>query len=134
MWRVGTLTVGVAFSLAFAKLLADTPQTTKHSDLVTMRGCLHGHEITTNGQRVRLTGNKRLLRELDKHDGHSEEVTGKLMSGDGAGGTHIKEKPINKGRVYVGTGSTPLNEFADSGASSILELRDFSHIENKCDW
>jgi hypothetical protein len=122
---------------------ADTPQPQK-SDLVTVRGCLHGHEITTidesgtNGippQRFVLTGNRRTLAALKKHSGHLEEVTGTLKGGTANGGTRIVEKHIDKGRVYMGVGSAPFEQpgtAGDPGAASTIEVRDFVHVGERC--
>src|SRR3954471_18752461 len=100
----------VVASSGFALRAADTPRTSKDSNLVTVRGCLHGLEITTfdetgtNGvppQRFRLTGDRETLGELKKHSGHFEEITGMLTSGTANGGMRTGEKRIPKGRIYA---------------------------------
>jgi len=123
--------IGAALSIA-GTTLAQTPPQSKQSDLVTVRGCLHGSEITSEGRRFRLTGDKRLMRELKAHEDHIEEVTGRLKDGTGNGGTHIKEWQTGKTHVYAGGGNAPVKSAADPDASSTLELRDFTHIQNKC--
>ena len=113
-------------------------------NLVTVRGCLHGQEITTvdgtgtNGaapQRFRITGDRERLKELKKHSGHYEEVTGTLTSGTADGGLRVREKPIPKGRVYVGVGQQPFERpgtTSDPTAVSTLTLRDFKHLGSRC--
>src|SRR5437762_237476 len=99
-------------SAAVAITGADTPKS-KNSDLVTVRGCLHGQVLTTidetgtNGhapQRFNLTGDRRTLQTLKEHSSHLEEITGVLKGGPADGGVKIAEKPIDKGRIYIGVG------------------------------
>jgi hypothetical protein len=134
-----------ALCLAAAAILAaaDSPQPSS-SDLVTVRGCVHGTGITTvdesgtNGippQRFNIAGSRAMLSALKKHSGHLEEVTGTLKRGTGDGSTHIVEKKIDKGRVYMGVGSAPFERpgvASDAGATSTLEIRDFVHIGDRC--
>jgi hypothetical protein len=141
-----TRSAAVALSVAASAAVlhaADTPQTQK-TDLVTVRGCLHGNMISTidesgtNGippQRFLLTGNRRTLSALKKHSGHLEEVTGTLKGGTADGGTRVVEKPIEKGRVYMGVGSAPFEQpglAGGAGATSTIEVRDFVHVGERC--
>jgi hypothetical protein len=138
--------VAVAFCGAAAAALfaaADTPHS-KSADLVTVRGCVHGTGITTvdesgtNGippQRFILTGSRATLSALKKHAGHLEEVTGRLKRGTPAGGSRVVEKPIDKGRVYMGVGSAPFERpgvASEPSAASSIEIRDFVHIGDRC--
>jgi hypothetical protein len=78
-----------------------------------------------------LTSSRELSALLDKHSGHTEEITGRLKSGNVAGGSVIKEKRINKGRVYIGAGthsSTP----SEGVTLPVIEVRSVTHIENEC--
>jgi hypothetical protein len=134
----------VVASSGFAPHAADTPQSTKDSNLVTVLGCLHGLEVTTfdetgtNGvppQRFRLTGNREMLHELKKHSGHFEEIRGTLTSGTANGGLRTSEKRIPKGRIYAGVGSTPFERpgtTSDPGATSTVQLRTFAHLADRC--
>src|SRR6266446_4813736 len=97
---------------AVAIAIADTPKS-KNSDLVTVRGCVHGQVLTTidetgtnahSPQRFNLTGDRRTLQTLKEHSGHLEEITGVLKGGTADGGVKIAEKPIDKGRIYIGVG------------------------------
>jgi hypothetical protein len=122
---------------------ANTPQNGT-TNLVTVRGCLHGQEITTvdetgtNGaapQRFRITDDRETLSELKKHSGHFEEVTGTLTSGTADGGLRVGEKRIPKGRIYVGAGRQPFERpgtASDPAALSTLALRDFKHLASRC--
>jgi len=135
--------LAMGLAMAAVALSADTPQP-KNSDLVTVRGCVHGTGITTvdesgtNGippQRFVLTGSRSTLSALKTHAGHLEEVTGTLKRGAADGGTHVGEKKIDKGRVYVGVGSAPFERpgvASDAGANSTIEVRDFVHIGDHC--
>src|SRR5215831_4433452 len=114
--RMASLGLASTFCLAAAGTLAADISEPKSSDLVTVRGCVHGTGITTidesgtNGmppQRFNITGSRAMLSALKKHSGHLEEVTGTLKRGSGDGSTHVGEKKIDKGRVYIGVGSTP---------------------------
>jgi hypothetical protein len=107
-------------------------------------GCVHGTGITTvdesgtHGiapQRFVLTGGRSTLSALKKHSGHLEQVTGTLKRGTADGGTRVGEKKIDKGRVYVGAGSTPFERpgvESDAGVTSTIEVRDFVHIGDRC--
>jgi hypothetical protein len=120
---------------------ADTPKTEKDR-LVTVRGCLHGLVLTTADEigtsmpsptRFELTGNRSTLDQLRKYSGHVVEVTGVLKRGTGTGGTRVTEKPIPKGRIYVGVGSTPVTAPGtppqDPAAASTLDVQRFADID-----
>jgi hypothetical protein len=61
------------------------------------------------------------------------EVTGVLKGGTGKGGTRITEKPIPKGRIYVGVGSTPVTGPGATPegptAASTLDVGKFEDID-----
>jgi hypothetical protein len=62
-------------------------------------------------------------------------VTGRLKKGTAAGGTHVVEKPIDKGRVYMGVGSAPFERpgvTSEPSAASTIEIRDLVHIGDRC--
>jgi hypothetical protein len=121
---------------------ADTPKTEKDPHLVTVRGCLHGLVLTTTDetgtnmpfpQRFDLTGDRRTLKQLEDYSGHFLELTGVIKRGPANGGIRITEKPIPKGRVYVGVGSTPATVRGQSpegpGAATTLDVRNFTDID-----
>jgi hypothetical protein len=137
------LTSALCFAAAGLLAAADTPEP-KSSDLVTVRGCVHGTDVSTvdqtgtNGvapQKFHLTGSRATLAVLKKHSGHFEEITGTLKRGTGDGGARVGEKKIDKGRIYMGVGSAPFERpgvTSDVGATSTLEIRDFVHIGDRC--
>lgn len=141
--RVASVVAAFYGAAAAALFAADTPQS-KSSNLVTVRGCVHGTGIATvdesgtNGippQRFILTGSRATLSALKKHSGHLEEVTGRLKGGTAAGGTRVVEKPIDKGRVYMGVGTAPFERpgvASEPDAASTIEIRDFVHIGDRC--
>lgn len=125
---------------------ADTPRNRKGSDLVTVRGCLHGVVLTTRDetgtntavhQEFTLTGDRATLQQLKDLSGHLIDVTGTLKNGTGNSGTRVAEKPIPKGRVYVGVGSTPVAnpaqpQPAPPAASATIDVRTVSDIDPHC--
>jgi len=124
----------------------DTPKTKKDSQLVTVRGCLHGVVLTTRDetntntvvhQQFTLKGDGATLKQLKGLSGHLMEVTGTLKGGNGDGGTRVTEKPIPKGRVYVGVGSTPLanptqQQPSPPASSDTIDVRTFTDIDPHC--
>jgi hypothetical protein len=109
-------------------------------DRTTVRGCLHGLVLTTQDDsgtnlptphKFRLTGDRRTLRELKKHSGHVEEVTGVLKAAPADAGYLVKEKRIDKGRVYMGVGSAPVHESSPVPDASI-EVGRFTHVKDRC--
>ena len=65
----------------------------KQSDLVMVRGCLHGLRLTTlaaadfdaDSRVFQLTASRDLAAQLEQHTGHVEEVTGVLKAGKDTG-------------------------------------------------
>jgi hypothetical protein len=118
---------------------ADPPKTDKSSDQITVRGCLQGLVLTivddsgTNSLRphtFNLTGDRNMLKTLKTHSGHIDEVTGVLKAGKSTSdGFVVKEKPIDKGRVYIGAGKAPLYDDTPIPAASI-DVREFVHIDD----
>jgi hypothetical protein len=117
---------------------ARTPLDQKPSDVVTVRGCLDGSVLTTvddtgvgaMSHRFDLTGDKRVRRLLKDHSGHLVEITGVLKSRNADSPPMVKEKPIGKGRVYVG-GGTSSAAAADGGRPSIT-VRELTHLASRC--
>src|SRR5262245_588831 len=111
------IVIGVLGALAPVALEAtDTPKAKTGPQLVTVRGCLQGVVLTTRDetntnttvhQQFTLTGDRAALKQLKGLSGHLMEVTGVLKGGTGDGSARVAEKPIPKGRVYVGVGSAP---------------------------
>jgi hypothetical protein len=65
------------------------------------------------------------------------EVTGTFNGETGDGGTRVAEKPIPKGRVYVGVGSTPVSNPTQPqpdppAASPAIDVRTFADIDPHC--
>jgi len=125
---------------------ADTP-TPKKKDgqLVAVRGCVLGLVLTTRDetgtntvvhQQFTLTGDRATLKQLQGLSGHLIEVTGTLKGGTGRDGARIAEKPIPKGRVYVGVGSTPVanptQPQSHPPAVATLDVRTFTDIDSRC--
>jgi hypothetical protein len=119
---------------------ADSPQPKKPSDLITVRGCLQGLVLTTQDEsgtnlptphKFEVTGDRRMLKTLKMHSGHFEELTGVVKAGKSSGGFIVREKPIKKGRVYIGAGSAPVYE-ANPIPDSSIEVRGFTHIHEPC--
>ena len=118
----------------------DTPKQPKQSDLVTVRGCLHGLTLTTTAdadlglREFQLTGSRELTKLLKQHSGYVVEITGLLKAGKDAGDARIKEKSGSQGRVYVGVGARAISpETATaSPTSSLIEVRSVTNTENRC--
>ena len=140
--RLGSATAAICVIAAAVIHAADIPKTEKDAHLVTVRGCLHGLVLTTTDetgtnmpfpQRFDLTSDRRTLKQLEDYSGHFLEITGVLKGGTGNGGTRITEKPIPKGRIYVGVGLTPATAPrqlpGDPGAASTLDVRTFTDID-----
>jgi hypothetical protein len=116
---------------------AGTPQSPKQPDLVTVRGCVRGSTLTTafKPRQFQLTASRELSALLKRHSGHTEEITGRLKSGDVAGATVIKEKSGSQGRVYVGVGKDAVSDTSTPSEGLTLpgiEVRSVTHIENSC--
>jgi hypothetical protein len=131
------LGVGIGFAVNAQEVVGPqgdgTPKSPKQSDLVTVRGCLSGSTLTTafEPRQFQLSSSRELRALLDKHSGHTEEITGRLKSGNPAGGTVIKEKRSSKGRVYIGVGTR--SSAASEGVTlPVIEVRSVTHIENEC--
>jgi hypothetical protein len=111
----------------------------KQSDLVMVRGCLHGLTLTTlsaadfdaDPRTFQLTASRDLAAQLKQHTGHVEEVTGVLKAGKDTGATRVKEKRGTKGRVYGGFGSRT-SRAENPGATSTLEVRGVTHVQAHC--
>jgi hypothetical protein len=140
--RLASATLGICALAAAAVHAADTPKTEKDPHLVTVRGCLHGLVLTTTAetgtnsvapQQFDLTGNRSTLTQLQDYSGHFMEVTGVIKGGTGNGGARTTEKPIPKGRIYVGVGSKPVTHPGqlpeDPAATSTLDVRRFADID-----
>lgn len=120
---------------------ADTPKSSKDTDLVTVRGCLHGSTLTTTAttnsqsasapRQFQLRSSRELAALLKKHTGHLEEVTGVLTAGRDEGAVRVKEKSGSKGRVYVGIGRDS-TAIGNPAAASVIEVRSVTHVENRC--
>jgi hypothetical protein len=140
---LGSATAGICVLAVAVIQAADTPKTEKDPHLVTVRGCLHGLVLTTTDEigtkimpsptRFDLTGNRTTLEQLKKYSGRFLEVTGVLKRGTGTGGTRVTEKPIPKGRIYLGVGSTPVTAPGtppeDPAAASTLDVHRFTDID-----
>jgi hypothetical protein len=112
-----------------------TPKSPKQSDLVTVRGCLHGLTLTTGFEprQFQLTGSRELSALLKQHSGHVEEITGRLKAGNVAGATVVKEKSGSKGRIYVGAGTGGTGTSASETLTiPVIDVRSVAHIENRC--
>ena len=127
-------------SLGFTVYGADTPPTKTSSDQITVRGCLQGLVLTTQDEsgtnlptphKFVITGDRRTLKTLKMHSGHFDELTGVLKAGKSSSGFVVKEKPIKKGRAYIGVGSAPVYE-ANPIPDSSIEVRGFTHIHDRC--
>ena len=131
------LGVGIGFAVNAQEVAgpqgAGTPKSPKQSDLVTVRGCLRGSTLTTafEPRQFQLTSSRELSTLLKNHSGHTEEITGRLKSGNVAGATVIKEKRGSHGRVYIGVdtrSSTP----SEGVTLPVIEVRSVTHIEDNC--
>jgi hypothetical protein len=138
---VGLLVTGVGIGGAVNAQEAPqggvTPQSPKQPDLVTVRGCVRGSILTTAFQprQFQLTSSRELSALLKKHSGHTEEITGRLKSGDVAGATVTKEKSGSQGRVYVGVGKDTVKDTSTPSEDltlPVIEVRSVTHIENSC--
>ena len=114
-------------------------------DLVVLEGCIADRVLRTlsadnadparvvaEGSSYRMTGSKSILHTLrTEHNGHREEVTGKLRGQDAPAGT-IHRKQFGKLSVVVG-GKTG----TDINAPRVPEMRafevmSFRHLEFEC--
>ena len=121
--------------------VTDTPKQPKQSDLVTVRGCLHGLTLTTTAdadigvREFQLTAGRELTAVLKQHSGFIEEITGVLKAGKDAGDLRIKEKSGSQGRIYVGVGTrttSPTSTEAAVPSVSVIDVRSVTHTENSC--
>jgi hypothetical protein len=129
--------VGVVRAQEIGAQGGGTPPSPKEPKLVTVRGCVRGSILTTAFQprQFQLSSSRELSAILKKHSGHTEEITGRLKSGDVAGATVIKEKSGSQGRVYVGVGKDRVKDTlaAPEGLNlPVIEVRSVTHIENSC--
>ena len=142
--RNRSISQGLAGTIFVAALVsgaayADAQKRSDQANLIMVRGCLHGRTLTTfegtdqglTPQRFQITGNREILAVLKEHSGHVEEVTGVLKAGKGNGSVRLAEKPINKGRIYIGAGTR--TSAAESPAyASTIELRQLTHVQDRC--
>ena len=136
-------TVVLAFASA-GPLAQGTPNTRTDSHVMTVRGCLQGLVLTTVDSspinaavhKLTLTGDRETLKQLKQLSNHLLEVTGVPKGGDDHTGARIAEKPIPKGRVYVGVGSTPLtapsHSPSEAAPTATLNVKSFADISNSC--
>ena len=136
-----SLAVLLAWSVVLA---ADVSRTKDGAPLVTVRGCLHGLVLTTVDDTgtnavvhrpVTLRGDRETEKQLKALSNHFVEVTGVLKGGDDHTGVRIAEKPIPKGRIYAGVGSTPVaapsQPQADPVRAATLDVKKVADI-NRC--
>ena len=117
----------------------DTPKQPTPSDLVMVRGCLHGLTLTTtravdfdsDPREFQLTASREVAALLKKHSGHIEEVTGVLKAGKDTGATRMKEKSGTKVRVYAGYG-TRTSRAENPASVSAIDVRRVRHVEAHC--
>jgi hypothetical protein len=130
----------VLASVGLTLYAAESPQPKTPSDLITVRGCLQGLVLTTQDDsgtnlptphKFDVTGDRRMLKTLKRHSGHFEELTGVVKAGKSSDGFVVREKPIKKGRVYIGAGSAPVYE-ANQIPDSSIDVRGFTHIHERC--
>ena len=143
MWKGRALPFLTRFTSALCVVVGvqgPTPSTQpKQSDLVMVRGCLHGLTLTTlaavdfeaDPRVFQLTANKDLAAQLKQHAGHVEEVTGVLKAGKDTGATRVKEKRGTNVRVYGGFG-TRTSQAESPSAVSTLEVRSVTHVQANC--
>lgn len=87
--------------------------------------------LSLGSRRLQLTSSRELSAFLKKHSGHTEEITGRLKSGNVAGATVIKEKSGSQGRVYIGAG-TGTSAPSEGLALHVIDVRSVTHIEDDC--
>ncbi len=144
LWKLAcATTVGIVAAVAPQ---GDTSTPKKDPPLVTVRGCLQGivltttHETGTNTvvhQAFTLTGDRSTVKQLKMLAGHLVEITGTLKGGTGDTGGRVAEKPITKGRVYVGVGSTPVTnptqpQSSPPGPSATIDVRAYTDVALQC--
>jgi hypothetical protein len=82
-------------------------------------------------RQFQLTSSRELSALLNKHSGHTEEITGRLKSGNVAGASVTKEKTGSQGRVYIGVG-TRSSAPSEGVTLPVIEVRSVTHIEDEC--
>jgi hypothetical protein len=129
-----------ALSMVVGFQATDTPKQPKQSDLMIVRGCLHGLTLTTTAdaelgvRQFQLSASRELTAVLKTHSGHIDEITGRLKAGKDAGEARIVEKRGSQGRIYVGVGThshSPDTPF-QAPTASVIEVRGITHTEDRC--
>jgi hypothetical protein len=117
----------------------NTPKQPKQSDLVMVRGCLHGLTLTTTSapdfdsdpREFQLRASREIAALLRTHTGHIEEVTGVLKAGKDTGATRMKEKAGAKGKIYAGFG-TRTSRAENPASVSAIDVRSVTHVGDRC--
>jgi hypothetical protein len=140
-----TAALVIAFGVAMIVAVLADPQgaprddVQQKSDLVTVRGCLHGRTLvalygtgSVDPQRSELTGDREIMKALKAHSSHVEEVTGTLKTREAKGATRITEKQSGKNRVYVGIGEAIRSDAPSPAAGPIIAVRSIKHLNDYC--
>ena len=112
----------------------------KPSNLVTLRGCVEGHVLTTtddsglgDGRHTfDLTGDRQMRTLLKEHSGHLEEVAGVLKVGDGNATTMIEEKDVGTKGLGLRRRRESDPPASPAVARSSIAVREMSHLANSC--
>jgi hypothetical protein len=127
--------------MALLSMVQSPPQTDKRPDAAeapaVVLGCVHGSELKltkpgvsgTYSDTVRLRGAKKVMKALREHEGHEEELTGKLAEpktkmGGGRSKTLGKRTKITVGAHEDRNPDVP--EFP------VLDVMSFRHIASAC--
>jgi len=135
-----TLCVGCCF-IAIAAGRAQTPPPAaakpNKSDVVIVRGCVTGRVIVTDPTtesitlpgplRYDLTGSKEMMKALEAHSKHTEEITGKLKGDDAGGATRAVDERWGKNRVYAGR-SDSTHDTLQIASGPKIEVTAFKHL------
>ena len=131
-------------AVAVAALLStfqSPPQTDKRPDAseapAVVVGCVHGSELKltkpgvsdTYSDSVRLRGAKKVMKALREHEGHEEELTGRLTEPKTKMGGGRSKSLGKRTKITVGAHE---DRNPDVQESPLLDVMSFRHIDSAC--
>lgn len=135
-----------AAAVGLSSQTTDVPQTAQRGSAVVVRGCVAGTTFAATSDDVldptltmaasvayRLTGPKALLKSLrTEHEGHWEEITGRISGAGGPSSTVHKTK-FGKGAIMIGRRDAADREpGTDLPTARTLQVESFRHLDVHC--
>lgn len=133
----------VALLLVQSPPVATTPASPK-PQTITVRGCISGRSITDLaspgtspsgidsrvGSSFRLKGSKAMMKEVEEHNGHGDEITGVVTLSRDASARVIAEKKKGKARVYAGKRTADRAEQGSDAGE--IDVKTLTHLQDHC--